>query len=106
MLLLTKSGRHSTWELRVVSGADVLDFTLQNEDGRTLKWLCRGVIDINDMTPLRELPDGVESSAPFFIDIIPVSSQPAFVIRRRLFGTSHLHLQYIPCIYLFVYRLQ
>jgi hypothetical protein len=64
-------------------GSDILDCTLQNRQGRTLRWLLRKVIvedvkkeqqqpmERENLLSLTAVPDGVQSSVPFFLDIIP-----------------------------------
>jgi hypothetical protein len=49
---------------------DILDFTLQDSRGRTLKWLLRYVAQ-DESSPFKHVPDGVSSSVPFFLEIIP-----------------------------------
>jgi hypothetical protein len=50
---------------------DILDFTLQDSRGRTLKWLLRKVVESDEKTPFKNVPDGVSSSVPFFLQIVP-----------------------------------
>jgi hypothetical protein len=48
----------------------MLDFTLQDDKGRTLKWLCRHISEDEDgnyVEPFCDLPEGVDSSAPFYL---------------------------------------
>ena len=53
------------------SGSDILDFTIQTQRGRTMKWLSRGIVEKEPNNPLAQLPDVVDCSVPFFLQIVP-----------------------------------
>jgi hypothetical protein len=53
-------------------GMDILDFTLQDKEGRTARWLARHIVTKGTRTikfPFNTLPSGVDSSVPYFLDI-------------------------------------
>ena len=57
--------------------ADILDFTLQDEDGDTAKTLSLWRVDKNgeEKIPFNRIPAGVDASKPFFLQVIPTSAE-------------------------------